>query len=165
MIPIRDAIFLAIGSYSSGTSSRSVGNITRSLGAAPSCFLVLYTTNAHSKPFTRFNTSSVLPAGMLSISRVIRHLLFTLPLFLREPLSRPPTNPPTSFRSSCCAFVSRLYSSCVSSDSTGVRRRSTNSCHMIRCGFQFVSFLLPPIVMLNSLLCFILSVYLRRIFH
>ena len=42
-MPRKDASFRAMGSYSSAVHGSSNGATIRSLGAAPSCFLVLYT--------------------------------------------------------------------------------------------------------------------------
>ncbi len=83
-IPIRDASFLAAGSYSSAVAVLSSGMITRSLGAYPACFRVLYTTAAHPSPLTRFRISSVCPAGMLSRSSVTRSRPSTRPALRRS---------------------------------------------------------------------------------
>ena len=130
-IPIRAAAFRAAGSYSSAEAVRSSGRITRSLGAYPACFRVLYTATAHPSPDTRFRMPSVCPAGMLSRSSVRRSLPWTYALFLRSLSKVPPTKPPTSFSSACRFFGSARYSSSVSVLRTGTFNFSVKSDHSI----------------------------------
>ena len=130
-IPIRDAAFLAAGSYSSAVAVLSSGRMTRSLGAYPTCFRVLYTTAAQPRPDTRFRISPACPAGMLSRSSVRRSLPWTYTLLRRSFRNVPPTNPPTSFRSDWRFFGIARYCSIVSGLRTGVFSFSAKSAHMI----------------------------------
>jgi len=65
----------------------------------------------------------------------------------------PPTNPPTSFRSSCLCFAYARYSSRVSVLLAGVLSRSVNSDHSISDLGQCLVFLVPA-ALISSILLF-----------
>ena len=96
--------------------------------------------------------SSVCPAGILSRSRVIKSLPVTLAALRRSPAKVPPTNPPTSFSSSCWDFGRARYCSSVSVPRTGVFSFSANSDHMISDFGQCVAFLVPAVLICSFLL-------------
>ena len=161
-IPNLWATFLDTGSYSSGVISLSVRIITLSLGAASECLRVGCITYDTFKSFTFSITSFVLPLGMLSRSRVINERLNKF-VFLRFPsFSFPATNPPTSFRLSCCDFFSFINFSYVSVVLVGFSSLLINSLHSSFSVFQCVSLLLPAVDIIISL--FVIFSSLQLIF-
>ena len=90
------------------------------------------------------STLSLCPAGMLSRSRVIISRPATLLALRRGPLRAPPTKPPISLRSSCCAFLRFRYSARVSVPLAGTFNFCHNSDTISVCVVHTVARLLAP---------------------